>query len=289
MLGQKLPVLTNVVTIAAVMVALLGCSGGAQLADPGSASVPFMSLMPPIPAGPAASRSPSVAQSNVINGANFFDKSASCMVSGTGLQMNSAAGSIEYGIYEFPTAGATLTSLNVDVTVQSGGPVWVGLANYTKHIWDFAGPYTPSTDVPLSASNVSPGGSFFFVVVSYNGAHLLENKATVVTDVVNPPVTIDMPSGFPHMFSPTIANVDAGAVITFTNSDAVPHTATVDPLNAAPGGPASPTIAAGGSYVWTVPSSAASGTKWFYHCIFHGLAGDGTSLGSGMAGEIIVN
>lgn len=290
MLGQRLPVLTNVVILAIVLAAQVGCSSaGSQLADPGGlAAAPPMSLMPQIPSdGPI--HKANVAQSNTINGASFFQKSAAAIVNGTKLQLNSTAGHIEWAIYEFPTAGATLTSLNVDVTVQSGGPVWLGLADYTKHVWDFAGPYTPGTDVPLNTSFVSPGGSLFFVVVAYNGTQLLENSATVVTDVVTAPVTIDMPSGFPHMFNPTIANVDPGAVITFMNSDAVPHTATVDPLNAAPGGPSSPTILSGGSYDWTVPSGAVSGTKWFYHCTFHGLAGDGSSLGSGMAGEIIVN
>lgn len=43
----------------------------------------------------------------------------------------------------------------------------------------------------------------------------------------------------------------------------------------------------GQTYFWTVPN-APSGTKFYYHCRFHGTAGDGTDFGTGMTGVIVV-
>ena len=47
-------------------------------------------------------------------------------------------------------------------------------------------------------------------------------------------------------------------------------------------------LAPGDKWSWTVPSTAARGTVYFYHCDFHGAAGNGTSYGTGMVGSITV-
>ncbi|MBI2441387.1 MAG: hypothetical protein HYV35_08460 [Lentisphaerae bacterium] len=90
------------------------------------------------------------------------------------------------------------------------------------------------------------------------------------------------------VFNPVEATVSPGQEVQWTNQDAAPHTATSDPANPVPGGPDSGTLSAGGTYSWTVPTNAVSGTRWFYHCIFHGTPGDGSSLGAGMVGVIAV-
>jgi plastocyanin len=102
-------------------------------------------------------------------------------------------------------------------------------------------------------------------------------------------VTVDMPTGT-MSFSPVNAQVHAGDTVKWTNSDALPHTikpdtavANMDSDPAFPGG-----MANGQQFTWTVPAGATAGTQYFYHCKFHGTAGNGTALGNGMVGVITV-
>lgn len=94
-------------------------------------------------------------------------------------------------------------------------------------------------------------------------------------------------------FSPQSINVMPGTVVKWMNGDADPHTVTVDSTNTTSGGPSSDTsfpsgLPSGQSYSWTVPANSVTGTTWFYHCRFHGASGNGQSLGTGMAGSLIV-
>ena len=91
-------------------------------------------------------------------------------------------------------------------------------------------------------------------------------------------------------FSPATTTAHAGQVVRWTNTSNPPHTVTSDTGQAGfdsstqfPSG-----ISNGSSYTFTIPANATMGTHFFYHCNFHGAAGDGNSLGSGMAGEITV-
>jgi plastocyanin len=47
-------------------------------------------------------------------------------------------------------------------------------------------------------------------------------------------------------------------------------------------------IPAGENWVWVVPGNARPGTKYFYHCRIAGEAGDGQTIGGGLAGVIEV-
>ena len=91
-------------------------------------------------------------------------------------------------------------------------------------------------------------------------------------------------------FAPKNVKVRAGDTVTWRNRDKHNHTvesdtgaAGLDSDAAFPAG-----LATGDKWTWTVPSNAASGTVYFYHCRFHGTAGDGTSYGNGMVGSITV-
>lgn len=91
-------------------------------------------------------------------------------------------------------------------------------------------------------------------------------------------------------FAPKNLQVPPGATVTWQNRDEDPHTVTADidemgPDSGAtfPGG-----LAKGQQFTWTVPTSAMSGTVYYYHCKFHGTAGDGKSYGKGMVGSIII-
>jgi len=279
--------------VTAMLLGVTTCGGNSSTNEAGS-SVPLVlaALMPPIPQDQPGGRGASVAQPTTINGNIFFQKSAGASVSGSSLQLVSSPGTIEWGIYEYATNGHTLLSVKTDFTPQTGNSIWLARANFSRQAWDFNGPYTSGAVVPLTADYVSPGGTFFFAILTYNGASILVNTSTVTADV---PLAVDIDmTAIPHHFDPQTVNVDPGTAITWHNIDAVPHTVTTDPLNAAPGGPDSDSVFAtgvpsGGIYSFTVPNDAAHGTKWFYHCRFHGLAGDGASLGTGMTGEIIVN
>jgi plastocyanin len=107
------------------------------------------------------------------------------------------------------------------------------------------------------------------------------------TLTVNPQATtaaISLTDG--AKFSPNSITVAAGTTVVFTNTGSIlAHNVTSD---VAGSGPKSQTITAGQSYSWTVPAGSASGKKFFFHCTFHGAAGNGSALGTGMAGVIIV-
>lgn len=108
-------------------------------------------------------------------------------------------------------------------------------------------------------------------------------SATLTVTPQNSGPTIQTTSSL--TFSPQSLTVAAGTTVTWTNPSFMSHTATADISGT---GPSSSSIAPGQSYTWTVPASAKSGTKFYYHCQYHGFAGNGSTLGQGMAGVIIV-
>src|SRR5689334_10417728 len=85
-------------------------------------------------------------------------------------------------------------------------------------------------------------------------------------------------------FLPMTIKVAAGQTIVWTNKDTDQHTVTVDTMA---GGPDSPVLDPNKKYTWQVPI-VPSGTKFFYHCQFHGTAGNGTDFGTGMVGVVVV-
>ena len=94
-------------------------------------------------------------------------------------------------------------------------------------------------------------------------------------------------------YDPQAVTGHVGALIVWTNDDTDPHTVLRDPQNAVAIGPNSDAvlpngIAPGESFSWLVPN-VPSGTVFYYHCRFHGAAGDGSSVGTGMAGLIEVD
>lgn len=90
-------------------------------------------------------------------------------------------------------------------------------------------------------------------------------------------------------FGPESVQVDADSDVSWTNTDGSAHTVESDDAT----GPDSDAsfangLSGGQTYVWRVPASAPSGTRYYYHCRFHGTAGNGSSLGTGMVGVLIV-
>jgi plastocyanin len=94
-------------------------------------------------------------------------------------------------------------------------------------------------------------------------------------------------------FDPIEVDVNPGDTVRWQNNTDISHSVTVDEGNIAPGGPNSDSeapngVAPGHWYAWTVPADAAPGTRWYYHCRFHGEGRGGDRLGRGMAGMIVV-
>ena len=93
-----------------------------------------------------------------------------------------------------------------------------------------------------------------------------------------------------HSFNPMTVTVAAGDTVQWTNTDTAHHTVASDTgvsgMNSDP--QYGTGLPGGAKFNWKVPSTAASGTTYFYHCEFHGTAGNGTSFGTGMVGSIVV-
>ena len=80
-------------------------------------------------------------------------------------------------------------------------------------------------------------------------------------------------------FAPPSVTITAGGTVTWTWSGAAPHNVTSD------------------TGAFTASATQSSGTfsqtfntpgTYYYHCTIHGAAGNGSSLGSGMAGVVVV-
>ena len=106
------------------------------------------------------------------------------------------------------------------------------------------------------------------------------------------PARIDVMATNQDKFNPRDIVVDKGTKVVWTNADTDNHTVIMDSLDPVAGGPNSDnTKPAGippqGTFSWTVPN-VQSGTIWYYHCRFHGTAGNGHDFGTGMVGVIVV-
>lgn len=93
-------------------------------------------------------------------------------------------------------------------------------------------------------------------------------------------LTISRPPAFPTTLATTVC---------WFNADSIPHSVTSDQ----PGGPNSDTqyptgIPPGKYFYYTVDPTLPAGTYIYYHCRFKGAAGDGTHIGTGMAGNLVV-
>ena len=90
-------------------------------------------------------------------------------------------------------------------------------------------------------------------------------------------------------FVPKIAQAYPGQTIIWTNLDTDNHTATADGAVGPNSDASLPNgVASQQTYSYTIPTNVPSGTVIYYHCRFHGAAGDGSQIGAGMAGEIQV-
>lgn len=158
-------------------------------------------------------------------------------------------------------SSSTVVTVPTTVTIKAGSLTGTFTAN--------AGSVTSSTIVTITAK--AAGGNAV--------AKLSVNTTQIVILMTGN-----------HQFSPSSVTVAAGSTITWQNPDFVAHTVMSDTgvsgLNSDilfPNG-----MPSGTSFTYTIPANAKSGTVFFYHCRFHGAAGNGTVVGFGMAGSFTV-
>ncbi|MGE5530993.1 MAG: hypothetical protein ACM3VW_02605 [Bacteroidota bacterium] len=123
-------------------------------------------------------------------------------------------------------------------------------------------------------------------------------KKTTQTAYTEPVVTAAADEGMDRytvgmagsQFRPQTMTAAPGQAIAFLNNCTKVHTVTPD---AGTSGPNSDQefpegLQPGQSYQWTIPADAPLGTTYYYHCRFHGTAGNGQAMGTGMAGAVVV-
>jgi plastocyanin len=187
--------------------------------------------------------------------------------------------------------GATVRWTNNGTTMHSAtsdplNPVSGGPDSDTQ----YPAGMSPSDTYDWVVPNVAPGTQFYYHCKFHGTAGPGTDFGTGMVGVVRVSTTLDVSMSPGHIFVPVGPSAHPGDMIVWTNDDVDNHTVTSDPLNAVAGGPDSDTVYPNGlqtnnKFYWIVPSAPA-GTTWYYHCRFHGGAGNGSSVGTGMAGWI---
>ena len=190
--------LTAVLAVLSVLLAwaLAGCTAAtpSQSEIAGLARLPITALLPPVPQpqGAAAllpAHSASVLTDFTILGSDYYAKSDAAAVLGTGMELPSDFGQIQWAIYHRVGDGSPLKSLAVDYSSATGNNVWIAVANYSSLSWAIFGPYVTSmAALDLSTAGYeSAANDLFFAAISYDGTFITVNSAKVTYDVV--PVT----------------------------------------------------------------------------------------------------
>lgn len=109
----------------------------------------------------------------------------------------------------------------------------------------------------------------------------VQRNAAVTLTAAPQTTTIEMAL---NTYDPIDVQAKPGTTLTWVNKEVSGHTVTSD----LPGGPSSPSIGFEQQWSWQVPANAVPGTKIYYHCIFHGTPGNGSTFGTGMVGVITV-
>ncbi|MFQ5650020.1 MAG: cupredoxin domain-containing protein, partial [bacterium] len=174
----------------------------------------------------------------------------------------------------------------VDLTVQvSGtatGPITYRFDCTNDGTSDVNTTEDGNTYTAVDVCSYDEAGTYTAKVVAERDGVTAEATATITVESAPPSsstndtVTVSMKDNF---FSPREVTVKPGATIIWPNDGSRPHTSTSDDDIWDSG-----TVDPGGSFSWTVPATAQSGTSLPYFCVFHGARG-----GVGMAGVIRVD
>jgi plastocyanin len=148
-------------------------------------------------------------------------------------------------------------------------------------------PGSSTTNFAVTTNNVA--STINATVLATDGNGYSAKGVLTLTQQLNPGAVSITPN---YRYAPQSTTVAAGSTVTWTNDPNGNMVHTVTPDISTPGmdsGTKYPDgIPLGASFSWTVPANAKSGTAYYYHCIYHGIPGNGKSLGTGMAGVIFV-
>lgn len=180
-----------VLLTALLLTAVAGCSASestspelhSSVLTSASAALPDVSSLSS-PAELLAAHAVSTLQPYTHLGSDAYAQSGAAAVLGTGMELPSATGEIQWAIYHHVGDGSQLVSLSVDYGTATGNEVWIAVANFSSLSWVFFGPYQPSqTVLDLStAAYQSATKDLFFAVISYNGTFITVNESTITYD-----------------------------------------------------------------------------------------------------------
>ena len=162
---------------------LLGCSGSNSDLSGDQAVAPDLTALPGLPQDAAVPHSPTAVTDAVLNGSDAASFSAGASIDGNAIDLDAVSSGIEYAIFEFVTGvpGTDTFSVALETSLDAGAEYWVGLSDYADGIWDFRGPFTGDSDLPLTTGNYLSGqGNFYIAVITADG-----NSATVNTVTFN--------------------------------------------------------------------------------------------------------
>jgi hypothetical protein len=131
-----------------------------------------------------------------IDGTGYARASTGVFPQGTNLLLpagQSNPPALEWAIYTYnPDEAQDEVVSDIDLTFSVGSGVngWIGIANYGRGQWEFAGPFTQAGGGPAKGfSNLdeggytSPAGNLFVLVAAYNGSSVTVNGLDVTSDI----------------------------------------------------------------------------------------------------------
>lgn len=155
-----------------------------------------LAQLPAVPAGRAAA----VIMNSDLDGAAAYDQSLNASVADTALELSSSSANPAWAIYELNGGLEFLLEVDVLLTVDAPGQVYLGVADYAAGTWQFGPAVTESETLSFDQEhNRSPDGNYYLVVLTsggdsatVNGLHAtLDNGWTVVVvDTGLAPLTV---------------------------------------------------------------------------------------------------
>jgi hypothetical protein len=122
--------------------------------------------------------------SDTLLGAEAFQSSANAIVAGDDLELVSEATSSSWGIWEFAPELRSVESVEVEMSVSTGGSgdqgAYIALADYEAGAWQFDGPLTSGKQLALDeARHRSEDGQVYVAVIVADPVTAVVNRVTL--------------------------------------------------------------------------------------------------------------
>jgi hypothetical protein len=152
-----------------LLIILTACATDRELAP--MQTDPLQSVLPAI-AQLDGLRAQANLNRDILLGKDTYIRSANAEARPGGeLRMQSDSGTRCWAIWQIPDQPEYLDSIFVDIIEPVGAGCFVGLADYSTGRWQFSGPYTEQTSLPVPTDwQLSPGGNHYVAVMTHDGA-----------------------------------------------------------------------------------------------------------------------